>query len=344
MAKKIKIGLIILVGALLLAGMGCYMYVQKIILTGFNIQKTVYIEIDETRNYNNVLHQIETIAYVDNISNFKKVADFLEYKSNIKSGRYAITPGMDILQVVRLLKSGNQTPVKLKFNNIRTKEDFAERISQQLMLSKEELLTALNNPEISGRYNFNTETIGCMFVPNTYEIYWNISLDKFLDKMNLEYKKFWDGKRLEKAASLKLTPVEVSILASIVEEECYFTDEYPVVAGLYLNRLNKNMKLQADPTVKYAVGDFGIRRVLNRHLEKDSPYNTYIYNGLPPGPIRIPSIKGIDSVLNYSKNDYIYMCAKEDFSGRHNFAKTHAEHERNRIKYQAELNRRKIFQ
>lgn len=339
--KKKTFGYIFLL-LLLIAG-GGFFYVKKIISSGFNIEKTVYIKIDDRKDYSTILQQIRDSAKVEDIGSFEKVSDFLQYSDNIKSGRYAIKPGMDVLQVVRLLKSGAQTPVNLTFNNLRTKEDLVKRLSQQLMFSEEELREALNNSAIYEKYGFNDKTIVAMFIPNTYEFYWNVSLDKFLDRMNKEYKNFWTEARLKKAKEVGLTPVEVSVLASIVEEECYFPDEYPVVAGLYLNRIRKGMLLQADPTVKYAVGDFSIRRVLNRHLEVDSPYNTYKYAGLPPGPIRIPSIKGIDAVLNYSPNNYIFMCAKEDFLGRHNFAVTHAEHERNRIKYQAALNKRRIY-
>ena len=329
---------------MLLSGLGCYFYVQQIVSTGFDIDETVYIEVDGQKDYNHVISQITKKAQVKDISSFEQVASFLKYPSNVKSGRYAISPDMNILQVVKLLKSGSQTPVKLKFNNIRTKEELADRISSQLMLSKEELWEALNDENICREFGFSTETIICMFIPNTYDFYWNVSLEKFLQRMNTEYKAFWNPSRIEKAKAISLLPQEASILASIVEEECFFTDEYPIVAGLYINRLNRNQMLQADPTVKFAVNDFTLRRVLNKHLEIDSPYNTYKYQGLPPGPIRIPSIKGIDGVLNYTSHKYYYMCAKEDFSGRHNFATTHAEHQRNAAKYQAELNKRKIYQ
>jgi UPF0755 protein len=181
-----------------------------------------------------------------------------------------------------------------------------------------------------------------MFIPNTYEVYWNTPAEKLIERMKREYDVFWNNDRRRKAENIRLTPIEVSILASIVEEETAAPDEYPIVAGLYLNRLYKGMMLQADPTVKFAVGDFSLRRILNRHLEVDSPYNTYMYAGLPPGPIRIPSPKSIDAVLNHTVHNYLYMCAKEDFSGRHNFAVTLKEHNKNAEKYRAELNRRGI--
>lgn len=181
-----------------------------------------------------------------------------------------------------------------------------------------------------------------MFIPNTYEVYWNTSAKNFMNRMKKEYDRFWNDSRKAKAKEIGMSPVEVAILASIVEEETAAYDEYPVVAGLYINRLKRNIPLQADPTVKFAWGDFTLQRILFSHLEIDSPYNTYKHTGLPPGPLRIPSIKGLDAVLNYQKHSYLYMCAKEDLSGRHNFAKTLAEHSRNAKKYQAELNRRKI--
>lgn len=328
----------------ILAGIAFFLYVRHIVSTGFAIDKPVSIEIDNRKDYADVIGQIENNAHVENLANFERVSSFLNYPAAVKSGRYVITKGMTVLQVVRLLKSGNQTPVKLTFNNVRTKADLAGRLALQLMLSDEELLSAINSPAVCASYGFSTETIGCMFIPNTYEFYWNVSPDRFLQRMHSEYASFWNAKRIEKAKTAGLSPVEVSILAAIVEEECYFSDEYPVVAGLYINRLRRKQLLQADPTVKFAVGDFALRRVLNEHIAVDSPYNTYKYAGLPPGPIRIPSIKGIDAVLNYSRHDYLFMCAKEDFSGRHNFARTNAEHERNAAKYHAALNQRRIFQ
>ncbi len=322
---------------------GICLYFRNITNTGFDIRETVYIEINNKKDYADIIQQIQDKAKVEDLTNFERISSLLKYPSNIKSGRYAIDPDMNVLEAIRLLKSGRQIPVKFTFNNIRTKEDLADRIAAQLMLERNEIMTALSDPDICSNYGFTPETIVCMFIPNTYEVYWNIPVDNFLDRMSREYHIFWNTTRLKKAESTGLSPIEISILASIVEEECYYTDEYPIVAGLYLNRIRKNMLLQADPTVKYAVGDFGIQRVLNKHLAVDSPYNTYIYNGLTPGPIRIPSIKAIDGVLNFSLHNYIYMCAKEDFSQRHNFAVTHAEHARNSRKYQAALNKLRIY-
>ncbi|MFR9165314.1 MAG: endolytic transglycosylase MltG [Dysgonomonas sp.] len=338
-----KKAVIITIIALLLVVAGGYFYVRKVVSTGFDIDKTVYITISDKANFDSVVVQIKDVAKVKNIGNFKRLASAMKYPQNMKQGRYAIQPDMDILDAVHVLKSGHQTPVQLTFNNIRTKQDLTERVSQQLMLSDSDLYAALSDSVQCAELGFTTETIVCMFIPNTYEMYWNVSLPRFLERMRTEYDRFWNDSRKSKAKSLDLSPVEVSVLASIVEEECYKADEYPVVAGLYLNRLKKGMKLQADPTVKFAVGDFTLRRVLDKHLAVDSPYNTYKYQGLPPGPIRIPSIKAIDGVLNHATHDYLYMCAKDDFSGRHSFAKTHAEHERNAARYHAALNKRGIY-
>jgi UPF0755 protein len=210
------------------------------------------------------------------------------------------------------------------------------------MFDQEALLEKLNNQGVCKSFGFDNNTIMCMFIPNTYEVYWTISITQFLERMKKEHERFWTSERLNKARELSLSPVEVSILASIVEEETAAYSEYPIVAGLYINRLRKGWLLQADPTVKFAVGDFELRRILNFHLETDSPYNTYKNPGLPPGPIRIPSIAGIDAVLNYTHHNYLFMVAKEDFSGRHNFAVTLSEHNRFAEKYRAALNRNNI--
>jgi UPF0755 protein len=266
----------------------------------------------------------------------------MNYPDHVKAGKYAITPKTTYLEAVRMLRSGHQTPVKLTFNNIRLKKDFAERIGNQLIFDSEDLVDRLNDPDIAASFGLDTTTILTLFIPNTYEIYWNTPVDKFLERMKKEYDRFWTKERLAKTEEMHLSPTEVSILASIVEEETAAKQEYPVVAGLYMNRLKKGMLLQADPTVKFAVGDVTLRRILNAHLQVESPYNTYKNQGLPPGPIRIPSINGIDGVLNYRNHSYIYMCAKEDFSGTHNFAVTLDEHNRNAQKYREALNRNHI--
>ena len=199
-----------------------------------------------------------------------------------------------------------------------------------------------NDTTYISKLGYTKETLPALFIPNTYEVYWNMSNEDFMQRMVKEHKAFWNEKRLKQAEAIGLTPIEVATLASIVEEETANNAEKPMVAGLYINRLKKGMLLQADPTVKFSMQDFGLKRILYKHLEVDSPYNTYKYAGLPPGPIRIPSYQGLESVLNYTKHNYLYMCAKEDFSGTHNFAVTSAQHEANARRYQQALNRKGI--
>lgn len=271
-----------------------------------------------------------------------KLLDNIDGKQKIRTGYYRLTSTSSTIKAYKTIRHGMQTPVKLVMNNIRTNEQLAGRIAKQIMLDSTEIIKALNDTAICSSYGYAPNTIIAMFIPNTYEVYWDMSVEKLLKRMDKEYKAFWNQSRLAKAEEIGLSPLEVSILASIVEEETAVNDEKPTVAGLYINRLKRGIPLQADPTVKFAVGDFTLKRILHKHLETDSPYNTYKVAGLPPGPIRMPSIIGLNSVLNYQKHDYIYMCAKEDFSGRHNFATNLAQHNANARRYQNALNRRGI--
>lgn len=343
MTKAKRNILFVALAAIIFVAGGVFLYIKSFLDAEFRIKETVYIYVDKQKSFDAILTQLDTTAHVSDIDAFKRIANYMNYPDKIKTGRYAISPDMSLQEVIRNLEGGHQAPVKLKFNNIRTKGDLAKRLASQLMLTEQELMDAFNDAETCSELGFTPETITCLFVPNTYEVYWDISLDSFLKKMKGEYSKFWTNERLEKAKNQGLTPVEVSVLAAIVEEECHFSDEYPTVAGLYLNRLKVGQLLQADPTVKFAVGDFSLKRILTEHLSVESPYNTYKHLGLPPGPIRVASIKGIDAVLNAQKHDYFYMCAKEDFSGRHNFEATYAGHMRNANRYREALNQRKIF-
>jgi UPF0755 protein len=232
--------------------------------------------------------------------------------------------------------------VKLSFQNLRLKADFAKYISTQLEADSNALLSLLDSTAYINKYGFNKDNIYTMFIPNSYELYWNTSASQFFKRMNDEYLRFWNEERKAKATEIGLTPIQVSILAAIVDAEALHNDEMPMIAGLYLNRYHKGIRLQADPTVIFANKDFTIRRVLNKHLRINSPYNTYLVKGLPPGPIMMPSISAIDAVLSYKKHDYLYMCAKEDFSGYHNFAVTESEHQVNARKFQQALNRMNI--
>lgn len=308
----------------------------------FHPTHTLYIYVDDRKDFEDVCRQLTDSAACKDIRSFRWLADILKYPDAMRTGRYAVDPRMSNLDLLNNLRRGQQTATRITFNNIRFLEDLTKRLDEQLMLSSADLLTRLADSAYCDSLGFDLETIRCMFIPNTYEVYWNISPDGLLTRMKREYDNFWTADRKKKAETIGLTPIEVAILASIVEEETAVADEFPVVAGLYINRLHRGMLLQADPTVKYAVGDFMLQRILYAHLEIDSPYNTYIYAGLPPGPLRVPSIQGLNAVLNYARHNYLYMVAKEDFSGRHNFASTLTEHNRNANRYRQELNRRNI--
>lgn len=277
------------------------------------------------------------------VGSFSQAATKMELARSLKPGRYKVSKGMNNRSLVNMLKAGNQEPVKLKFQNIRKKENFAGYLSRNLEPDSLAFISLLDSAVLIEKYGFNKDNIYTLFIPNTYEMYWNVTPNEFFDKMHAEYDKFWNAERKQKAAALNLSPVQVSILASIVDAEALYDKEMPIIAGLYLNRLNKGILLQADPTVIYANDDFTVKRVTNALLQVQSRYNTYKYAGLPPGPIMMPSINAIDAVLNRDDNNYIYMCAKEDFSGYHNFAVTVQEHEKNAKKYRDALNKRNIY-
>ncbi|MDR0795735.1 MAG: endolytic transglycosylase MltG [Tannerella sp.] len=338
--KKILIIAISALFLILIIGIGGIGYYA--LYPNFSASKTTYVYIYPEKDFNHLCRQLTDSANCLNIKSFKEIAKFLKYPENMKTGCYAIEPGVNNYDLLNNLRRGQQVPVRITFNNIRFKEDLTNRLSEQLMISSQELNTLLNDATFCESMGFDTNTIQAMFIPNTYEVYWNISAAKIIERIKREYDAFWTEERRNQAQKARLTPLDVSILASIVEEESAVTDEYSTIAGLYINRLHRGIPLQADPTVKYALGNFALQRILNEHLLVDSPYNTYLFSGLPPGPIKIPSPKGLESVLNYQKHNYLYMCAKEDFSGRHNFAVTLSEHNRNAARFHAELNRRGI--
>ena len=305
-------------------------------------QKEVFIYIPSSASFEDVLQQLTHEGIIINSSSFRWISERKRYINNIKSGRYLIKDGMNNNELVNLLRSGRQTPVNVVFNNVRTKEDFAGIIANQLELDSVEIIEAMLDTVFLNNIGLNAFNVSSLFIPNTYEFYWNTSIMSFLSRMVAENHHFWNNSRKAKCKLLNLKKEEVIILASIVEKETLKKDEQPIVAGLYLNRLKKNMLLQSDPTVIFAIGDFSIRRVLKKDLKYDSPYNTYKYKGLPIGPISLPSIGAIDAVLNYQKHDYLFMCAKEDFSGYHNFAKNIKQHNVNAKKYRRALNDKKI--
>lgn len=301
-----------------------------------------FIIIEENTDFNELIKKLEDDTLINDILSFSFLSKLMEYQENIKIGAYKVKMNMSNYEMITMLRSGNQTPIKLTFSYARKIEDLAEKITTKLKMSKDDLLNYLNE-NINNYSGFKKTDIISIFLPDTYEVYWNISPEKLINKMYSEYKKFWNEERLSKLDKINLNQKEAIVLASIVASESRMLDEADRIAGLYINRLNRNMRLQADPTLIFAANDFTIRRVLNKHKKIKSPYNTYIHRGLPPGPIRLASKKYIDAVLNYEKHNYIYMCAKEDFSGYHAFATNLSDHNRNAKKFQIALNMRKIY-
>lgn len=306
--------------------------------------KPTYVRIRKGQSYEAVMDSIEAKGVIIDKLAFRFMAKLMDYDKLVKPGHYEIPDKATNYQLIGILRSGRQTPIRLTFNNIRLKDDLAAKLAGYLDADEDEFREMFNDKEYLKKFGFTPETIMTMFIPNTYELYWNTTPEQLMERMKKEYDKFWTPARVAKAKKLGLTKTEVSVLASIVEaEQNQHPDERPKIAGVYLNRIRKGMALEADPTLVFAAQDFTIKRVLNKHKLIDSPYNTYKYKGLPPGPINLPSIPSIDAVLNPDKNDFIYFCAKEDFSGYHSFASNFADHKANAIRYQKALNEAKIM-
>ena len=308
-----------------------------------NVKKSGILYIPTGAGFEQVMDSLQKGDYLRDLSSFRWVAYKKSYQANIQPGAYKLTKGWDNSYLVNQLKAGIQSPVRVTFNNIRFRAELAARLAHYLEADSAAFASMLNNEKIASDLGFTRESFTMLFIPNTYEIYWNTSPLKFIERMKWEYDHFWNDERKRKAADLKLTPLQVVTIASILQEETNKNDEKSRMAGVYINRLKRGWLLQADPTVKFAMGNFRIKRILKEYLSFDSPYNTYKHAGLPPGPINFPDTTSVDAVLNAEQHDYMYFCAKEDFSGYHNFAKSLAEHNRNAAKYQSALNRNKIF-
>ena len=336
------ISIVAVVGIVLVAIFSFYIYSKAFTTnTTFN-QKEVFVYVPTNSTYEEVKEIVSPL--IKDIEKFDFVAQKRDYASNVKAGKFLLKKDMTSFDIIRAMKSN--VPVKLAFNNQETLQKLAERIATQVEPKKEELLAAFLKPEFLASNGFNEDTVLAMFIPNTYEFYWDVSASKIADKMASEYKKFWNEERVAKALDKNLTPIQVSILASIVHKETAKVDERPTVAGVYLNRLGLDMPLQADPTVIFAMkktsGDFDqiIKRVYSKDTQGTiSPYNTYINLGLPPGPIAMPDISAIDAVLNAEKHDYIYFCASVERIGYHDFASNYAAHQVNAKKYAEWVNK-----
>jgi UPF0755 protein len=306
-------------------------------------KKFTYVYIKTGSTYDDLLNVLFEKKILKNEDSFKWAVEKKNLKNHIYPGRYKIEHRMSNDELINMFRSGSQDPVNVTFNNIRTPDELAEKIGEQIEADPDDILKILKSDSIAQKYGFTMYSFPAMFIPNSYELYWNTSAEQFTERMYREYNRFWNNSRMRKLEKTGFSKEEVIILASIVQEESRKVKEKSRIAGLYINRLEIGMRLQADPTVKFAVGNFNIKRVLNKHIKVNSPYNTYKKYGLPPGPINYPEISTIDAVLNYEKHDYLYMCAKHDFSGYHNFAKTLKEHNRNKQLYVKELNKRKIY-
>ncbi|MFM6953630.1 MAG: endolytic transglycosylase MltG [Sphingobacteriaceae bacterium] len=339
--SSLKLILALIAFIILIGGITTGKYVWRFI--GGNVSnRAEYLYIPTGASFEDVLTLLKEQELLKDTASFRWAAQKMHFGKKVKPGKYRLSEGMSNRRLINMLKSGNQEPVTLYFQNIRLKENFVGMVSKKLEADSLSLSNLLDSTEFVHAYGFTTDNVYTLFIPNSYEFYWNTDAKSFFIKMFENYQQFWNEERLAKAKKLNLSPAEVSILASIVDSEALVDREMPTIAGLYLNRLHKGMKLEADPTVIFANNDFTIHRVLNKHLRKESPYNTYIHTGLPPGPISMPSISAIDAVLNAKSHNYIYMCAKEDFSGTHNFASTMSEHLANAKRFQQALNDRNI--
>ena len=316
--------------------------------SGFKLQNTTYLYVDADDNVDSISQKIESQTAPESMRVFHLFAGLLNLKDRIRTGRYEVSPQHTMLNLIRDIRNHHEKPIMLVVPSTRTLDAMAGKLANQLMLDSASIEQYLKDEGNIKALGYTKETLPGLFIPNTYEVYWDVSIPKLMERMQKENAAFWNEERMNKLqevsqyAGEEMTKEKVITLASIVDSETADDGEKPTIAALYMNRMRKPMALQSDPTVIFAVGDFSIRRVLHEHLKVESPYNTYRNLGLPPGPIRVPSIAGIDAVLNHDKNDYIYMCAKEDFSGTHNYAVSYGEHLRNAARYTKALNERGI--
>lgn len=345
-SKNVLPLLLILLG-LLLAGL-YWSYDRYQLIFGANVPARLedpYLYIAPGSDYEQLVDSLVTGNFLLDESGFRQVARWRKYdQGRIRSGRFRIGEGWSNYKLINHLRSGQQATVKLVLHNERLIENVAGKAARYIQADSLEILRLMNDKKTISEYGLDKDKMMTLFIPNTYDFFWSTSAKGFLDRMKKEKERFWaQNDRLKKAEKLRMSPEEVYILASIVDRETLAKSEKKRVAGLYLNRLRKGIKLQADPTAVFATRDFDARRVLNYHIEYDSPYNTYIYAGLPPGPICMASISGIDAVLNAEKHDYLYMCAKPDNSGLHAFAKTLEAHNANAREYRRWLSRQGIL-
>ena len=337
--KKSRTGLYLLV---IIAGILLFAGVKVFGPNTGTFKQGEYLYIHTGSNYEKLKAVLQDGGFISDMTSFDFLAQRAQLPAHIHPGKYKIRDGMSNFNIIRLLRSGRQTPVKLVINKLRTKNDFISLLSTNLEVDSNTLRQMLQDKDYLSQFGVDTNTMMCTVMPDTYDFFWNTTADKAYRKIEKNYARYWDATRKDQAKSHGCTPAQVIIIASIVDEETNINDDKPKVASVYLNRLQKGMKLQADPTVKFAVGDFTIRRISGEMLQNTSPYNTYLYQGLPPGPICTPSPGSIEAVLQAPKTTYLYFCAKEDFSGYSNFASTYDEQLKNAHAYQQALNARGI--
>ena len=331
----ILIGIIVII--LVFTLIRIYVYTTRPVIDLHGRQRC-YFYIHSGSEFETVKDSLIKKGYLMNFREFEWLSRRKHYTNKIKAGRYLLTNGMHNNTLVNLLRSGKQEPLMITIHNIRTREELAGSLGRQLEVDSLHLIRLFNDPSCLTKFGTSPPTLFILFIPNTYEFFWNTSGIQLLKRMTIEFQRFWTPKRRNMADSLRMTIPEIVTLASIVEKESNKNDEKPVIAGVYINRLKKHIPLQADPTVIFAWNDYTIRRLLKIHTRIKSPYNTYFHTGLPPGPICLPSIASVDAVLHAMNHPYFYFCAKEDFSGYHNFAANLTEHNRNARKYQQALN------
>ncbi|MCU0340163.1 MAG: endolytic transglycosylase MltG [Spirosomaceae bacterium] len=346
MSRNFKIGLFIFVAVMFTTFSFYFWQVAKSPNVQVDKGKDFALLIPTGGTYETLLDSLKKNDVLRDEMSFRFLAKLLKLPERVKAGRYVIKQNSGNLEVVQKLRSGNQDAVKLSFNNIRLKQDLIERVGKKFEFGPTSLGQLMNDPAVCQKYGFDTTNIVSLFLPNTYEIYWNTKAEKFLDRMHDEYQKFWTPARQEKAKALGMSQKEVAVMASIVDAETNYVEEMPRIAGVYYNRIQQSMPLQADPTVIFAHRDFSIKRVTSRLSALNSPYNTYRVLGLPPGPINIPSTDALEAVLNTEKHDYLYFCVKVDddgkLKGHHAFAVEYDDHLNNARIYQEALNKMNI--
>lgn len=340
MKKKAIITVSATVLVLITAAAGMAAYAYRLISSPMGLTEDQLIYIYPTDGTESIISQIKSTTPANPMKGLDLLMKLKGDEFSPKPGSYILKSDATPRQIYNLIQSGSQTPVRITINTVRNIERMARQIGTQLMTDSAAVASLLTDQNFIEKLGFTPATVFTMIIPNTYEVYWTITPEELLTRLAKEKDAFWNDTRKAQAKAIGLTPLEVMTLASIVEEETAKADEMPMVAGLYMNRINKGMKLQADPTVIFALGGERPKRVLNVHLQVESPYNTYLHAGLPPAPIRFTGPTSINAVLNYTHHNYIFMCAKEDFSGYHNFAETYSKHLQNARRYQRELTNR----